>query len=481
MRRAFPHVLGAATFALGCASTSPEPAFQEVSAMVERRTGRHVEWNQGGPEDRKVAEAIHRKLSGMLTLDAAVEIALLQNRGLLATYEELSVSQADLVQAGLLKNPTLSVGVTTAEADRLDPNLVFGIAQDFFDLLMIPARKKIARAQLQATELRVGEAILALASDVRAAFFDLLGAMQIAEMRRAVTGAAQASAELARRQHDAGNISDLVLSNELAMHEQMKLDVARADADVLMAREKLTRLMGAWGDDTGWRVSGRLPALPKDEIALEHLESLAVRQRLDLLALHRDVQVLAYARSVMTSARWVPALGVGLEVARLTEGRVAFGPNGSIELPIFDQKQAAIAKIEAMLRQSEHRAAARAIEIRSEVRSTRDRVIFARRIVDHYRTVLVPLRERIVALSQQEYDAMLLGVYQLLLAKQAETNAYREYIEAVRDYWVARSDLERAVGGRLARNVEADATGVPAVPAGAADAPSVPPPPAHRH
>ena len=54
-----------------------------------------------------------------------------------------------------------------------------------------------------------------------------------------------------------------------------------------------------------------------------------------------------------------------------------------------------------------------------------------------------------MALSQQHYDAMLLGVYQLLMAKQSEVNAYREYIEAVRDYWMARADLERATGGRL--------------------------------
>jgi cobalt-zinc-cadmium efflux system outer membrane protein len=63
--------------------------------------------------------------------------------------------------------------------------------------------------------------------------------------------------------------------------------------------------------------------------------------------------------------------------------------------------------------------------------------------------VLVPLREKIVALSQEQYDAMLLGVYQVLAAKQQELAAYREYVVAVRDYWIARAELERAAGGRL--------------------------------
>ena len=67
---------------------------------------------------------------------------------------------------------------------------------------------------------------------------------------------------------------------------------------------------------------------------------------------------------------------------------------------------------------------------------------------------MIPLREQAVAESQRFYNFMLIGVYELLQAKQDEIDAYRGYIEAVRDYWVARSDLERAVGGRLALDNE---------------------------
>jgi cobalt-zinc-cadmium efflux system outer membrane protein len=76
-------------------------------------------------------------------------------------------------------------------------------------------------------------------------------------------------------------------------------------------------------------------------------------------------------------------------------------------------------------------------------------VTTARSIVEEYARGLVPLRENIAKFSQQQYDAMLLGVFQLIQAKQSEFAAYREYIEALRDYWIARSDLERAVGTRL--------------------------------
>ncbi len=90
------------------------------------------------------------------------------------------------------------------------------------------------------------------------------------------------------------------------------------------------------------------------------------------------------------------------------------------------------------------------------MRQARNRLVAARTTIDYYAKTLVPLRERIVALSQEHYNAMLLGVYQLLQAKQNEINTYREYIEVVRDYFIARADLERAIGTRLAAASKGD-------------------------
>lgn len=44
---------------------------------------------------------------------------------------------------------------------------------------------------------------------------------------------------------------------------------------------------------------------------------------------------------------------------------------------------------------------------------------------------------------------MQLGAFQLLLAKQAQIDAGRAYLEIVKDYWLAYADLEGAVGGAL--------------------------------
>jgi outer membrane protein, heavy metal efflux system len=141
---------------------------------------------------------------------------------------------------------------------------------------------------------------------------------------------------------------------------------------------------------------------------------------------------------------------VTVEAGRLrSTGHIVFGPSVGLEIPLFDQRQAQIAKLEAFVRRAELDLRALAIDVRADVRSARTRVITARGVVEHYGKVIVPLRESIVRSSQEEYDAMLLGVYQLITAKQNEYEAYREYIEALRDYWIAKSDLELAIGKRL--------------------------------
>jgi cobalt-zinc-cadmium efflux system outer membrane protein len=451
-----------ALLALGCASTSPRHAFDDVTRTVERRTGQHIGWSRGTREDAQVERATAALLARELTAPAAVQIALLNNKTLSATYEELSISQADLVQAGLLKNPVFSIGVTVAEGDRLSPNLLLGVTWDFLDVLMMPARRKIAASELEATKARVAAQVLDLAGDVEAAYYGAQAAAQIAAMRRIVADAARASLDLATEQHAAGNSSELALATERASSDQLTGDLARSVADENAARERLTRLLGLWGGPSNaFRLPEQLPPLPPSEAPLGDLEAVAVAQRLDLEALRHQRDSLERALSLVRVSRFVPGLGVGLEAGRLASGNVGLGPGGSLELPIFDQKQAVVARLSAMLRATEDRIEARAVDVRSLVREAHARVAFARQLVAHYQGTVVPGREVIVALSQEQYDAMLLGAYQLIAAKQAEVDAYRELIVAARDYWLARVDLERAVGSRVGPTLPGSASASP--------------------
>ncbi|MEO7109593.1 MAG: TolC family protein [Polyangiaceae bacterium] len=207
--------------------------------------------------------------------------------------------------------------------------------------------------------------------------------------------------------------------------------------------------MGVWGADASYQVQPKLAELPAADPPSDHLEALAVSRRLDLLAAAAEENELAHAVSLAKTSRFLPGASFGVTYERAPERYSTLGPNASLELPIFDQKQATVARLEGEYRAAIARKNGLAVNVRSEVREAAGRLAIAREIVARYSNVVLPLHEQIVALSQQEHDAMLLGTYQLLQAKRNEVGAYRELIVAVRDYWIARADLERATGGSI--------------------------------
>jgi cobalt-zinc-cadmium efflux system outer membrane protein len=277
------------------------------------------------------------------------------------------------------------------------------------------------------------------------------------------------SADVARRQHDAGNVTALDLATELALNEQARADLARAETEVADDREELTALMGLWGAETTWRLTARLPELPRADVAPEGLETLAVSQRLDLAAARQRIQGILLARDLTRWYRLVPAGALGVAAEReVDDGVWSVGPAVELPVPLFDQGQATIAGQSADVRRREHEHAALAVTIRSQVRRARTRMQRARALAEQYWTVLLPLRVQVLRQTQLEYNAMLVGVFQLLVAKRDEIDAGRGYIEALRDYWIARTDLESAVGGELALAVPPPASALPPAPGGGA-------------
>ena len=178
------------------------------------------------------------------------------------------------------------------------------------------------------------------------------------------------------------------------------------------------------------------------------LESLALSGRLDVQASKKEIEAsqreLSYKKSF-----WIPSLAVGADAERAFDGEWAYGPAVQLSLPIFDRGQGGKAAAQASVKRAEHGAAALESDVRQEVRSSSERMRAARDAAVLYRDQIIPTREKVVAESQKHYNFMLVGATNLLQAKRDEIAAYRGYIEAVRDYWIARTELERAVAAPL--------------------------------
>ncbi len=441
-----------AVVATGCASMPEETGFNDVQQAVADRTGQSVAWVQSGPVDEAVQERIQEMLSQTLNAEEAAQIALLNNRGLRATYEELGMSQANLVQAGLLTNPIFSTAVGFP-LDGGSVDLTFSIVQDFLSILYRPLRRQIASAQFQATKLRVTGAVIDLAAHVRSQFYNVQADSQRLEFLQQVVTATAASAELARRLYSAGNITELDLAREQALYQEARLALATAQTRLMQNRERLNALMGLWGKDTQWAMVSRLPELPVASKALPlqaaDLEQRAIRANLGLGATRREIEAAATLIGFTDATALIPFLEPGVDSER-EEGEWEIGPSLAFPIPILNQGQARVAAARSQLRQAQQGYWAQAVEVRAAMRAARQTALSARNRARYVRDVLLPAYTEVVNNTQLQYNAMQVGAFQLLGAKQLQINAGLRYIETLLEYWMARTALEQILNGSMA-------------------------------
>ena len=422
-----------------------ETPFAPVEKNVDRRTGHSVSWEKDlAAREESLAQA-RTLLRKPLTTASAVQIALLNNRDLQASFDEIGLTFADLREARMLANPEANLAVSVPAGTIFE----WSVAQNFLSLLMIPMRARVAREHLAGTQLRVSDSVVKLVAEVKSAVTELQAGEALLERLSAAHDTQNASLQLTQAIHAAGNTPDLKLVEEQAAYSQSRLDVAMAEATQRESREKLNRLLGLWGSDTNWKLAGALPDVPSKAPSIHGLETLAVANRLDLAAARADLTSLVKALGLEKSFRFIGVLDFGIASSHDADSPASTGPSVRLELPLFNHGQSRIARGEAQLRLAQSRFEQLAVGIRSDVRELRDRMLSKRDMALFYRDDLLPTRRRILSLTLLNYNAMLSGAFDLFTAKREELEAEKGWIAARRDYWIARAELERAVGGDL--------------------------------
>ncbi|HXG53466.1 MAG TPA: TolC family protein [candidate division Zixibacteria bacterium] len=433
-------------FLSGCATVALNAGFDEVSVAVAERGAGKIVWNSGTDLDKEAAEKVSSLLKGGLTADEAVQIALLNNRDLQAIYSDLGIAQADLVQAGLFQNPVFDAAVLFPVSGGR-PDLDLSVVMNFLDVFYVPLRKRVATARFEETKLKVAGAVLDFARQVRTAFYLHQANEQMLELRRTVVQTLTASLELARRLHEAGNITDLDFARERALTEAARLELRTAEMAERQSREQLNALMGVWGKNTEWRTGGRLPDIPAQTTAGDDLERLALSRSLDLSIARQRIIAAGEQLGFNRATALIPEPTLG-PLGEREEGWEA-GPTVELSIPLFDRGQARIARALTELRRARQEYYGLAVRIRSVARAVQDRMSGSRDRALYYRDILVPLRERIVNEAQLQYNAMQLSPFELLRAKEQQIETAAAYIEALRDYWLARTDFAHILNGRL--------------------------------
>jgi len=436
-----PAVLAGGIFLLsGCASGPPHRGADGVTSLMAARGLPQLTWAQGDAARLPAP-------TGPVSRADALKLAFTNNAEVRELYARLGIASADVVEASRLPNPRLGYIDLNPEGGGLS-QITRSVSLDFTNALLLPSRTRLARVEFQRSQELVGDALLSLSTRVEQAWFEAVGARQIAELRELAATAGDASSGMAQRLFDAGNLSPKALALENASAAEQRVAVARAKADATRTREALASLMGLSTRDP-WEVPTRLPALKEGALDEAALLKLAETQRLDLSAARRKADNDLDFAGVTRRWRWFGDLEAGYERENDTDGSRLRGPSLSLRLPLFNQNQSGVMRADAQAEMAQARLSELELRVKNEVARGLDQLASAREVAEAYRTAVLPQREQLVTSTQEEHNFMLVGVFELLQARRSQLDASQSYVEAVRDYWIARSTLRRSVGGAL--------------------------------
>ncbi len=455
----------------GCAapsSTADIARIRELSG-VELPTG--ATSDAVDPEPAADARALGQAPRRPLTADAAVRLALANNRALRAALKEVGVARGHLEQAGALPNPEIEVEVTPRQEGLDHTRVELAVEIDLTSALLSPLRARAARSDHEAARYRAAGAVVELGYQVRAAFHAAQAAEQRLGLANRALDAFAAARDAARALFAAGNVPELDVATQEAGYEEARITAAQLELELLTRRERLHRLLGLAGAATTWTIAGAIPEAPEALATPPRAETQALRASLELAELRSRIEAAAGRAGALRAEGWVPDMSVGVHGERelgargeVDDSPWVLGAGLRLSLPVFDRRSGAQAAQTAEFDSLLERYHGRAVDVRSAVREARNRLLSTHARARHYERVLLPARRRVVEQTLLQYNAMQVGVFQLLSARRAQLDAELAAVEALREHWTAKAAFDALLAGR---RVEAAGAEAPAAMPGA--------------
>jgi len=443
-----------AVLATGCTSFWPDAGMNAVNGIVAPAL-RQEALKVGNDDDAAEANArVQQLLRSPLTAETAVRIALLNNKGLQAAYNELGIAEAASVEANLPPNPRFSVsGISTPVELDIEARIV----AEILALATLPARAKIAADRFRQAQLRAAEETLRVATEARRSYYQAVAALQIADALSRAESAAQTSAKLAKELGETGAMNKLDVAREDAFHADVVTQLATGRQRIAGTREHLIRVLGLLDNASGLKLPHTLPSLPKAPPALIAAETEALRRRVDLQITRIEVEALAKSYGLTKATRFVNLLNVSGVSRSQRESGGADGTGGGAEVefqvPIFDFGEARLRQAQEAYTEALNRLTEKAVIVRSQAREAYQKYRSSYDIANHYRNEVLPLRHTISDETMLRYGAMQIDVFSLLAEARERITANIASIEAQKDFWLASANLDAAlIGG----NVESD-------------------------
>lgn len=458
----------ATAFALsGCAAFSPDAGMGVVAEVAQQGIGKDVVFVRNGEDAERAQAMVRSLLAKTLSADAAVQVALLNNKGLQAAYNVLALAETELVEQSLPPNPTFAISrIAGGGAVEIERQVV----GDILALATLPLRSDIARERFRQAQLRAALETLRVAAEVRRAYFRSVAANDLVGLLTDAKTTAESTAQLARQLGETGSMNKLDQAREQVFYAEVTADLAAARQESASARERLARLMGLWDEGLHFRLPGRLPELPRRPLTLPGIEVDAVSHRVDLQIARMELVALAKALNLAEATRFVTLLDLAGIGKRTTEPEAPplreRGFDVAFQIPIFDGGEVRVRQAAETYNHAFNRLTEKAVNVRSEARDAYRVYRSTYDIASHFQREILPLRKIITEEMQLRFSSMQIDVFALLVETRQRIASLRAAIDARREFFLAQSDLKAAViGGETGARV-ATGTSVTAAPAG---------------
>jgi outer membrane protein TolC len=431
-----------------CAPFSPDAGMSVVSDITGSSIGKDVVFIRSAEDAARADGAVQRLMSRPLTADAAVQVALLTNKGLQAAYDDLALAETDFVRQSLPPNPVFSVmsiaGDGASEVERR-------VVGDILALATLPVRSDIARDRFRQAQLKASLETLRLAGEVRRIYYKAIAANELTALLTDAKATAEAAAHLAKRLGETGSISKLDQAREQVFDAETAAELATARLEMSRLREQLARLLGLADAGPGFRLPDHLPPLPGRLRTSAAIESDAVGHRIDLQIARLELVALAKSLDLTEATRFVTLLDLAGIDRRTTEPGVApFSERGfdiQFQIPIFDGGEVRVRQAAETYRRAYNRLTEKAVNVRSEAREAYRAYRSAYDIASQYQRNVLPLRQTITEEMQLRLSSMQVDVFALVTEARQRVASLRAAIDARRAFWIAQSELSTAVNG----------------------------------